>query len=111
MNSSERDKTTVNLFTTTVTVVGLIVFVYSAFTLAFQTITFEWVLLGLVSLLFVARIDPGITKTGRAISLSETFVFVAALLYGTHAAVVLAGLEIASRAIGSKERRATFLFN
>jgi diguanylate cyclase (GGDEF)-like protein/putative nucleotidyltransferase with HDIG domain len=111
MKSSERIKDTASLFTMTVTIVGLMVFAYSAFALAFQTITFEWVLLGLVTLLFVSRVDAGITRTGTAISLAETFVYVTALLYGTHAAVVLAGLEIAARSIGPRGRRTTLLFN
>ena len=111
MKPSERSKDIASLFTMTVTVVGLVVFAYSAFALAFQTITFEWVLLGVVTLLFVSRVDAGITRAGTPITLSETFIYVTALLYGTHAAVVLAGLEIAARSVGSKDRRPTLLFN
>ncbi len=111
MKPNERSKDIASLFTMTVTVVGLMVFAYSAFALAFQTITFEWVLLGLVTLLFVSRVDAGITRAGNPITLSETFIYVTALLYGTHAAVVLAGLEIAARSVGSKDRRPTMLFN
>jgi diguanylate cyclase (GGDEF)-like protein/putative nucleotidyltransferase with HDIG domain len=111
MGSSKRSKDIASLFTMTVTVVGLMVFAYSAFVLAFQTITFEWVLLGVVTLLFVSRVDAGIPRAGTTVNLSEAFIYVTALLYGTHAAVVLAGLEIAARALGSKERRPTLLFN
>src|SRR6185369_9689750 len=111
MKSSERSTTNANVFTMTVTVVGLMVFAYSAFSLASQAISFEWVLLGLVTLLFISRVDAGITRAGTTITLSETFIYVTALLYGAHAAVVLAGLEIAARALGSKERRPTLLFN
>jgi diguanylate cyclase (GGDEF)-like protein/putative nucleotidyltransferase with HDIG domain len=111
MKSSERSTNTATLFTMTVTVVGLMVFAYSAFSLAFQAISFEWVLLGVVTLLFISRVDAGITRAGTTITLSETFIYVTALLYGAHAAVVLAGLEIAVRALGSKERRPTLLFN
>jgi diguanylate cyclase (GGDEF)-like protein/putative nucleotidyltransferase with HDIG domain len=111
MESSERSKDIASLFTMTVTVVGLMVFAYSAFALAFQTITFEWVLLGVVTLLFVSRVDAGITRAGTTVTLSEAFIYVTALLYGTHAAVVLAGLEVAARALGSRDRRPTLLFN
>lgn len=110
MESSERNKDIAGLFKPIVTAIGLVIFAYSAFALAFQTITFDWVLLSLVTLLFVSRVDAGITKAGALVTLSETFIYVTALLYGTHAAVVLAGLDVAARLLGSKERRSTLLF-
>lgn len=111
MQPSERSNGRASLFMIAVSVVGLVVFAYSAFTLAFHQINFEWMLLTLVTLLMVSRIDIGLPKARRAVTLSETFVFISVLLYGIHASVVLAGLDAAACTLGFKERRRMILFN
>lgn len=111
MQPSERSNGRANLFIIVVSVVGLIVFAYCAFTLAFHEISFEWMLLTLVTLLMVSRIDIGLPKARRAVTLSETFIFISVLLYGIHASVVLAGLDAAACTLGFKERRRMILFN
>src|SRR5213080_2486098 len=111
MQTIERSKGRASLFMIPVSVVGLLVFAYSAFTLAFHQINFEWMLLTLVTLLMVSRIDIGLPKARRPVTLSETFIFISMLLYGIHASVVLAGLDAAACTLGFRERRRMILFN
>ena len=111
MEPSRRSKDISSLFMVTVSVVGLGVFAYSACSLAFSPINIEWVLLALVTVLMVSRVDIGIAKAGSPVTFSETFIFISALQYGTHAAVVLAGLDAAARTIHFRDRRQTAVFN
>jgi diguanylate cyclase (GGDEF)-like protein/putative nucleotidyltransferase with HDIG domain len=87
------------------------IFAYSGCALAFRPINFEWIILSLVTILMVSRIDIGIHKGRSAVTLSDTFIFISMLLYGTHASVVLAGLDAAVCALLFKERRRMILFN
>ena len=111
MQPSDRSNGRASLFMIAVSVVGLMVFGYSAFALAFHDINVEWMALTLVTLLMVSRIDIGLPKARRAVTLSETFIFISVLLYGIHASVVLAGLDVAACTLGFKERRRMILFN
>src|SRR5205814_10416695 len=79
--------------------------------LAFGPINIEWILLSLVTILMVSRIDIGIHKGRSAVTLSDTFIFISMLAYGTHASVVLAGLDAAVCALLHRERRRMILFN
>jgi len=111
MKPGERSKDVASLFLVTVSVGGLMVFAYSGCALAFGLINIEWILLSLVTILMVSRIDIGIRKGRSAVTLSDTFIFISMLLYGTHASVVLAGLDAAVCALLSRERRRMILFN
>ena len=111
MKPSERSKDVASLFLVTVSVVGLMIFAYSGCALALRPINFEWILLSLVTILMVSRIDIGIHKGRSAVTLSDTFIFISMLLYGTHASVVLAGLDAAVCALLFRERRRMILFN
>jgi diguanylate cyclase (GGDEF)-like protein/putative nucleotidyltransferase with HDIG domain len=112
MKPNERSsKDIASLFLVIVSVVGLMVFVYAGFALAFRSISVEWILLSVVTILMVSRIDIGIPKARSAVTLSDTFIFMSVLLYGTYASVVLAGLEAAACALQFRERRRMILFN
>ena len=110
MNPSARSKDIANLILVTVSVVGVMIFAYAACALAFSTINVEWILLSLVTVLMVSRIDIGNSRSGRAVSLSDTFIFVSVLLFGTYASVVLAGLDAVASGLQLRERRRTILF-
>src|SRR6516225_8690448 len=78
-----------------ITLAGLAVFAYSVFELVqsppgFQW--FQWVWLGVVTVLVVSRLDIHIPKTCGTITLSDTFVFISLVLYGTAPSVILAGV-------------------
>jgi diguanylate cyclase (GGDEF)-like protein/putative nucleotidyltransferase with HDIG domain len=107
----ETSNATLNDFTVTVSIVGLLVFSYSAFELARGSVNFEWVLLGMVTIMLVSRLDIGIPKTTSTVTLSDTFIFISVLLYGTHASVVLAGLDAAVCTLHLKNRRRIIWFN
>jgi len=111
MTTQELNKDRTGLFVMIVSAVGLMVFVYAGFVLAFRPINFEWILLTLVTVLLVSRLDIGIPKARTAVTLSDTFVFISVLLYGTYASVILAGLDAAACAIQFRERRRMILFN
>ncbi|HLF84558.1 MAG TPA: diguanylate cyclase [Blastocatellia bacterium] len=111
MKPNERSKDIASLFLVIVSVVGLMVFVYAGCALAFRPINFEWILLSVVTILMVSRIDIGIPKARSAVTLSDTFIFMSVLLYGTYASVVLAGLDAAACALQFRERRRMILFN
>lgn len=111
MKPNARSTDTANLFLVTVSAVGLMVFVYAGCALAFQPIDFEWILLSLVTILMVSRIDIGIPKGRGAVTFSGAFIFISVLLYGTHASVVLAGVDAAVCALQLRERRRMILFN
>ena len=111
MESNERTKNIGSLFLVIVSIVGLMVFVYSGCALAFSTINFEWILLSLVTILMVSRIDIGIQKAKSAVTLSLAFIFISVLLYGTYASVVLAAVDGAVCALQFKQRRRMILLN
>jgi hypothetical protein len=111
MKPNERSNHIANLFMAIVSAIGLLVFVFAGCALAFRPINFEWILLSAVTVLVVSRVDIGINRTRGGFSLSDTFIFISLLLFGTHASVVLAGLDAAASAIQFKERRRKILFN
>ena len=96
---------------TTISLMGLMVFGYSAYELTFNAINFEWILLSLVTVLMVSRIDIGFRRARNAVAISDAFIFISVLLYGTYASAVLAGLDGVACAVQLKQRRRLVLFN
>jgi diguanylate cyclase (GGDEF)-like protein/putative nucleotidyltransferase with HDIG domain len=111
MTRSEQRQVIARLWTRCVSVAGLAAFGYSACVLGFRPINFEWILFAVVTVLMVSRIDIGFAKDKTAVNLSDTFIFISALLFGTHAAVVLAGVEAAACTLQIDKRRSRVLFN
>jgi diguanylate cyclase (GGDEF)-like protein/putative nucleotidyltransferase with HDIG domain len=100
-----------NAFMVCVSVAGLALFAYSGFTTATGAISFQWVLLSLVTVLMVSRIDLGIPKTASAMTLTDTFIFISVLLYGPHPSVILAGVDAAFCTLQYKGKRISIFFN
>jgi len=111
MKQSEQREAIASLWARCVSLVGLAAFGYSACVLGFRPIDFEWILFALVTVLMVSRIDIGFAKHQTAVNLSDTFIFISALLFGTYAAVVLAGVEAAACTLQVDKRRSRVLFN
>jgi diguanylate cyclase (GGDEF)-like protein/putative nucleotidyltransferase with HDIG domain len=99
------------LFTTTVSVVGMMTLAYSAGILALSPMNFEWVLLTCVTIMLVSRIDLGIPKVSNSLTLSDTFIFISVFLFGTHATVVLAGADAAICSLQLKNKRNQLWYN
>src|SRR4029453_12535202 len=100
-----------SLSSTTISLLGLVAFGYSAYELTFSTINFEWILLSLVTVLMVSRIDIGFRKSRNTVAISDAFIFISVLLYGTYASAILAGLDGVACAVQLKQRRRQVLFN
>jgi len=100
-----------SLSLTTISLMGLVAFGYSAYDLTFNSVNFEWILLSLVTVLMVSRIDIGFRKSRNTVAISDAFIFISVLLYGTYASTVLAGLDGMACAVQLKERRRLVLFN
>jgi diguanylate cyclase (GGDEF)-like protein/putative nucleotidyltransferase with HDIG domain len=109
--SIDRKMKMTGLFTTAVSVVGLMTLAYSAGILALGSMDFEWVLWSCVTIMLVSRIDLGIPRAPSSLTLSDAFVFISVFLFGTHAAVVLAGADAAIRSLQLKNRRNRLWYN
>jgi diguanylate cyclase (GGDEF)-like protein/putative nucleotidyltransferase with HDIG domain len=98
-------------FSAAVSAVGLGLFVYSCYSLAVGPVSIEWVLIALVTVLFVSRIDIGIPKTSSTVTLSDTFIFISVLLYGTYASVLLAAFDAAICSLQYRGKRRVIWLN
>lgn len=107
----KKDRLPVRFFIIGVSVVGLTVFAYSLYQVATAPLNAEWVLLTLVTVLLISRIDIGIPKTSSKITITDTFLFISVLLYGTFPSVVLAGLDGTFASLPFKNKRRVVPFN
>ena len=82
-------------FLNLVSTIGLAIFAYSSFIVVSSPFNIQWILLSLVTILVVSRTDIHIPKLSNTVTLDDTFIYVAALLYGVEPAVVLAGINAA----------------
>ncbi len=105
------DRLATKIFILLVSVIGLSLFAYSTIAVAAGPLNPEWILLGLVTILLVSRIDIGIPKTSSYVTISDTFLFISVLLYGTYPSVVLAGFDAAVCSLQYKNKRSVMPFN
>jgi diguanylate cyclase (GGDEF)-like protein/putative nucleotidyltransferase with HDIG domain len=111
LDQTRQDRFAARLFNIVVSVSGLSLFAFSVFKVATSPMNFEWVLLGLVTVLLVSRIDIGLPRVSSTITLSDTFIFISILLYGTYPSVILAGADAAICSLQYKSRRTILWFN
>jgi diguanylate cyclase (GGDEF)-like protein/putative nucleotidyltransferase with HDIG domain len=107
----KKDRLPARSFIVGVSVIGLSVFVYSFYQVATAPLNAEWVLLTLVTVLLISRIDIGIPKASSTITITDTFLFISVLLYGTFPSVVLAGFDGAVVSLHFKNKRRVMPFN
>jgi diguanylate cyclase (GGDEF)-like protein/putative nucleotidyltransferase with HDIG domain len=100
-----------HFFTVSIAVIGVLLFAYSLFRVATGDLNFEWVLLGFVTVLLVSRIDIGLPRISSTVTLSDAFIFISVLLYGTYPSVILAGVDAAICSLQYKSRRTILCFN
>jgi len=105
------NKQSSNFSLITITGLGFLAFGYSAYVLTSNPINFEWILLSLVTVLMVSRIDIGFRKSKNTVAISDAFIFISVLLYGTYASAILAGLDGVACAVQLKQGRRQVLFN
>jgi diguanylate cyclase (GGDEF)-like protein/putative nucleotidyltransferase with HDIG domain len=99
------------LFINVVSVIGLCIFACALGEVATSHFSMEWLLLGLVTVLVVARTDIQIPKISSTVTLEDAFIYIAVLLYGVGPAVVLAGVNAAVCSLHYPNRRKVIPFN
>lgn len=90
---------------------GAAAFVYSCLKLDYQAIDAQMAIIVLLTLLLSSRIILPIPRFSSQISVSDTFIFLALLLYGGHTAVILAGAEAYVSSARFSQKRSTRFFN
>lgn len=100
-------------FRWTITGLGILICVYSAFRLPPERIDVRFLLLTVVTVLISSRISIQIPRFDTNITVSDTFIFLAILLYGGEAGIILAAAEgLCSGAHISKSKKpVTILFS
>src|SRR5690242_18173979 len=83
------------LFEAVVAALAFCAFAYSTYLAATGLFNPEWLVLAFVTIALVSRIDIKLLQTPGGISLTESFIFITLILYGTPLAVVLVGLDAA----------------
>lgn len=94
-----------------VTVAGLSIFTYALYDTFSQSISFNWLLLGLVTVLIASRIDIRIPKLTTRVTISDTFLFISLLLYGVFPSVVLAAADAIMSSRHYRNKRKVIPFN
>jgi signal transduction histidine kinase/CheY-like chemotaxis protein len=90
---------------------GIIAFVYSCLRLDFAQFDSHFVVLVGMALLLTSRITIPIPRLSSKISVSDTFVFLALLLYGGAAAVVVGAIEAFLSSLRFSRKPTTLAFN
>src|SRR5262249_16796969 len=83
---------------------GFCAFAYSTYQAATALFNLEWLVLTFITITLVSRLDIKLLQTPGGISLTDSFIFLTLILYGTPLAVVLAGLDAAVSLLQSKNR-------
>ena len=94
-----------------VTGCGTLAFIYSSVRLDFSKIDSSLALLVAMALLLSTRITIPIPRLSSKISVSDTFVFLVLLLYGSAAAVVVGAIEALLSSLRFSRRPRTVAFN
>src|SRR5215813_6766114 len=97
----------IRLFEAIIALLGICAFGYSVYEAANGLFNPEWLVLAFVTVFLVSRIDLKLLKTPTGISLTESFIFIAMLLYGTPLAVILAALDSAVSLLQNKDQHKT----
>jgi diguanylate cyclase (GGDEF)-like protein/PAS domain S-box-containing protein len=99
------------LFVWIVIAAGVAVVGFSGAHLSFAQIDIRFLLLALATVLIGARLSIQIPRVKAHISVSDTFVFLALLLFGGEAAIVLATTEALCSSLRLASKARTHLFN
>src|ERR1044071_2485516 len=110
-NSKGNDSPASKLFINIVSLIGLCIFAYALYSVATNHFNVEWLLLGLVTVLVVARTDIQIPKISSTVTLEDAFIYISVLLYGVGPSVVLAGVNAAICSLHYPNKRKVIPFN
>ena len=101
----------VRTFQTAIIAVGAVICLFSASRLTFETINVEFLFLTILTLGIGSRITIQIPRVKGLISVSDTFIFVAMLLFPREAAVLLSATEALCSTVRFSRKAITILFN
>lgn len=100
-----------SVFIAAVSALGLSAFGHAVYSVAIGPIKLEWILLSVVTIAVVSRTDLKIPKISSTVTLSNTFIFIALMLYGIPAAVVLVGVDALVCSLHYPNKRRVMPFN
>ena len=90
---------------------GVATLVYTIYRLNVHDLGSSYVIFSLITLLFAARIQVQIPSVKSHISVSDTFIFIAILVYGGEAGILLATLDTIFSSFKVSKTRLTYFFN
>lgn len=90
---------------------GALVFLWAASRLDTEALDLRFVVIAVITLFVSSRIIIPIPRFNSQISVSDTFIFLTLLLYGAHAAIVLAAIEALLSSFRFSRKASTILFN
>lgn len=94
-----------------VVVIGALLSCLAAINLATSKVDWRIFLLGLMTVIISSRLAVQIPRVNTNVTVSDTFIFLAILLYGGPAAILLAGAEGLCSGYRISKKPVTFLFN
>lgn len=110
--NTPRPKITVlDVYHWTVITAGAFVFLFTLPRVNFAELGYTYLLFGTVTVAFASSIVVPIPRTKGTISVSDTFVFLAMLLFGGEAAILLSTIDAIPPSLKISKTRITFLFN
>ena len=101
----------VTLYRLLIVAIGAAVFVFSAYHLPTARIDLRFLVLSALTVFVSARISVKIPRVNANVTVSDTFIFVALLVYGGNAAIVLAAAEGLFSGLRISKKPLTILFN
>jgi diguanylate cyclase (GGDEF)-like protein/putative nucleotidyltransferase with HDIG domain len=98
-----------------ITTLGLCVFIYSVCRTiqdsVAHSVDWDWIIISLITVLLISRADIKLVKTSSAMTLADTIILASVLLYGTSAAVALAGVDNLIRVFQKKHKNREAVFH
>ncbi len=110
-----QNRWTTKLFEAVIAALGLGVFVLSVYQTIQDSVThsidWDWIVLSLITVLLISRAEIKLVKTSSAMTLADTIILATVLLYGTSAAVALAGIDNLIRVSQKKNKNREGVFH
>src|ERR1044072_928514 len=110
-----QNRSTTRLFEAATATLGLGTFIYSVSKTIQDSVTnsvdWDWIVLSLITVLLISRAEIKLVKTSSAMTLADTIILATVLLYGTSAAVALAGIDNLIRCFQKKNKNRESIFH
>jgi signal transduction histidine kinase/ActR/RegA family two-component response regulator len=90
---------------------GGVIFLAAAYRLDLRIVNFQFLILAAITILLSSRVSIQIPQIRSQISVSDTFVFLALMLYGVEAAILVAATEALLSSFRISRKPITILFN